>query len=88
MRLVYSTIKVVQEHFLGKRHPLAHRKKLQHRVLLAGKMHTRAVDFAGLGIEVDYEVVVWMTECAWPLERRTMAWMRATNSSRWNGLVM
>src|ERR1700722_5684519 len=56
-RLVYSTIEVVQEHFLGKPHPLAKRKELQHRVLLAGKMHARTVDFACLGIEVDYEVV-------------------------------
>jgi hypothetical protein len=36
-----------------------------------------AIDFDGLGVEVD---------CAWPLERRTMAWMRATSSSLVEGL--
>ncbi len=30
---------------------------------------------------------VWMTDWAWPLERRTIAWIRATNSTLWNGLV-
>ncbi len=31
---------------------------------------------------------VLITDWAWPLERRTMAWMRATSSSLWKGLVM
>src|ERR1700738_1718908 len=29
----------------------------------------------------------WINDWEWPLERRTMAWMRATNSSLRNGLV-
>ena len=31
---------------------------------------------------------VRITDCAWPFERRTTAWMRATSSSLWKGLVM
>ncbi len=56
-RFIYSTVEVVQEHFLGERHSLAQRKELQHLVLLAGKMHARAADLGGLGTEADYEVV-------------------------------
>ncbi len=31
---------------------------------------------------------VRITDWAWPFERRTTAWMRATSSSLWKGLVM
>ena len=39
-------------------------------------------------LELSTRSPVLITDCAWPLERRTMAWMRATSSSLWNGLVM
>jgi energy-coupling factor transporter ATP-binding protein EcfA2 len=45
------------------------------------------VDMAGTS-DAPLQAPVWMTDWAWPLERRTMAWMRATSSSLWNGLVM
>jgi hypothetical protein len=51
-------------------------------------VHAVAIDFDGLGVEVDDELAGRMTDWAWPLERRTTAWMRATSSSLWNGLVM
>src|SRR3990167_11214637 len=38
-RLVHSTVKMVEEHFLGQRRALAERKQLQHRIFLAGQVH-------------------------------------------------
>jgi hypothetical protein len=79
---------MVEEHFLGERRALAEREQLQHLVFLAGQVHALAADFDRLGVEIDDQVAGEMTDWAWPLERRTMAWMRATSSSLWNGLVM
>jgi hypothetical protein len=87
-RLVHAAIEMVEEHFLGQRRALAQRKQLEHLVFLAGQVHALAVDFDRLGVEIDLEIAGLMTDCAWPLERRTIAWMRATSSSLWNGLVM
>src|SRR5450759_43454 len=56
LRLVHAAIEVVQEHFLGQRRALAQREELQNLVLLAGKMHARAVDLDRLGVEVDDEI--------------------------------
>jgi hypothetical protein len=79
---------MVEEHFLGQRRALAQREQLQHLIFLAGQMHAAAVDLDRLGVEIDGQIAGLMTDWAWPLERRTMAWMRATSSSLWNGLVM
>ena len=47
-----------------------------HAVVRRSKGHAQAIS------------PVWMIAWAWPLERRTTAWTRATSSSLWNGLVM
>ena len=54
--LVHAAIEMVEEHLLGERRALAQREELQHLVFLAGQMHARAVDFDGLGVEVDDQV--------------------------------
>jgi len=79
---------MVEEHFLGQGGSLAEREQLQHLVFLARQMHALAADLDRLGVEIDHEMPVWITDWAWPLERRTIAWMRATSSSLWKGLVM
>ena len=50
---VHAAVKVVEEHFLGQRGALAERKQLQHGVFLAGEVNAGAIDFDGLGVEVD-----------------------------------
>src|ERR1035437_7893254 len=55
-RLVHATIELDEEHFLGQRRALAQREELEDLVLLAGEMHTRAIDLDRLGVEVDDEI--------------------------------
>jgi hypothetical protein len=51
-------------------------------------MHPRAVDLDGLGVEIDDEIAALDDRLGVAFGARTIAWMRATNSSLWNGLVM
>jgi len=36
-------------------------------------MHALAADLDRLGVEIDTRSPVWITDWAWPLERRTIA---------------
>ena len=55
------------------------------------------VDYFTVDADTETSTVFWsrltmrspvvMTDWAWPFERRTIAWMRATSSSLWKGLV-
>jgi len=83
--LVHAAVEMIEEHLLGQGRALAEREELQHLVLLARQMHPRAVPLHRLVSRLTTRSPVWITDWAWPFERRTMAWMRATSSSLWNG---
>src|SRR6185503_2713470 len=55
-RLVHAAVEMVQEHLLGQRRALAEREQLQHLVFLARQVDAAAVDFDGLGVEIDGEL--------------------------------
>lgn len=79
---------MVEEHFLGERRTLCGAKAAPALVFLACQMHALAVNIDGLGVEIDAQIAGFDDRLSVTLERRTIAWMRATNSSLWNGLVI
>src|SRR6185437_6265390 len=54
--LVHPAIKMIEEPFLGEGRALAERQQLQHRIFLAGQMHSGAVDLDRFGVEVHCEL--------------------------------
>ena len=53
---VHAAIEVVEEHFLGERRAFAQAQELEHLVFFAGQVNALAVDFDGLGVEVDAQI--------------------------------
>src|SRR5262245_28921834 len=85
---VHATIEVVEEHLLGQRVPLRRDRSSSIWYSLPVRCTRAPLTSTVLVSRLTMRSPVWMTDWACPLERRTMAWMRATSSSLWNGLVI
>src|SRR5215510_13992973 len=86
--LVHTAVKIAQEHFLGQGRSLCNARSSSIWYSLPVRC-TRAPSISTVLLSrLTHRPSVLMTDCACPFDRRTMAWIRATSSSLWNGLVM